>query len=70
MPEKNSIEPLLFDSEDWARQRPGLLEGQADDRTPMDGSAVAGGGSPSERRSTARRAHQVKFKEWSKARHD
>jgi len=39
------------------------LEAQADDRMPMNGSK-------SGRPSIARRTHQMRYKEWSKQRHD
>jgi hypothetical protein len=58
------------DSMRWAQLNPWLSEGQADDRTPMDGSVKDSGGTPSVQRSFARRAHQAMFKKWSQARHD
>jgi hypothetical protein len=54
----------------WALANPWLAEGQADDRTPMDGSVKDIVGPPSEQRAFARRRHQLMFKEWSQARHD
>jgi hypothetical protein len=59
-----------FDSAGWARLNPWLLEGQADDRTPMDGSVKDSGGPPTVQRSFARRSHQAMFKKWSQARHE
>ena len=59
-----------FDMKRWERLNPWLIEGQADDRTPMLGAAGDGNGSLSERRSTARRTHQMMYKKWSQARHD
>jgi len=59
-----------FDSVRWAQQNEWLLEGQADDRTPMNGSVKDSGGPPSVQRSFARRSHQVMFKKWSQTRHD
>ena len=66
--EANSL--TEFDPIRWARLNPWLSEGQADDRTPMDGSVKNNGGTPSVRRAFARRSHQAMFKEWSQARHD
>jgi hypothetical protein len=45
-------------------------EGQADDRIPMHGTVGNTTGSPSAHRSTARRAHQLMYKEWSRTRHE
>jgi hypothetical protein len=59
-----------FDPVRWAQLNPWLSEGQADDRTPMNGSVKDSGGPPSVQRSFARRSHQVMFKTWSRARHD
>lgn len=59
-----------FDIKRWEKLNPWLIEGQADDRMPMLGAVHEGNGSLSERRSAARRTHQMMFKEWSQARHD
>jgi hypothetical protein len=59
-----------FDSVRFAQLNPWLSEGQADDRTPMNGSVKDIGGTPSVQRSFARRCHQAMFKKWSQARHD
>ena len=67
--ETNSQAPLEFDPIRWARLNP-WLEGQADDRTPMDGSVKDSGETPSVQRSFARRSHQAMFKKWSQARRD
>lgn len=61
---------LLFDAKRWALANPWLIEGQADDRTPMDGSVTDSGETPSGQRAFARRTHQLMFKKWSQARHD
>jgi hypothetical protein len=66
----NSPAPVEFDPVRWAQLNPWLLEGQADDRTPMNGSVKDSGGPPSVQRSFARRSHQAMFKTWSQARHD
>ncbi len=66
----NETPPLRFDPIKWARANPWLAEGQADDRLPVNGAVVAGGGTPAEERSLARRTHQLMFKKWSQARHD
>jgi len=59
-----------FDPVRWAQLNPWLSEGQADDRTPMNGSVKDSGGPPSVQRSFARRSHQAMFKTWSQARRD
>lgn len=65
-----STTPEPFDIKRWEKLNPWLIEGQADDRMPMLGAAGDGNGSLSERRSTARRTHQMMYKKWSQARHD
>lgn len=65
-----STTPEPFDIKRWEKLNPWLIEGQADDRMPMLGAASDGNGSLSERRSTARRTHQLMFKKWSQTRHD
>lgn len=69
-PMPNSPPHVPFDSKRWALANPWLLEGQADDRPPMDGSVTDNWGPPSEQRSFARRSHQLMFKKWSQDRHD
>ena len=59
-----------FDPVRWAQRNPWLSEGQADDRTPMNGSVKNGNQTPSGQRAFARRSHQEMFKKWSRARHD
>ncbi len=59
-----------FDAARWALANAWLTEGQADDRTPMDGSVTESGETSSGQRAFARRTHQLKFKKWSQARHD
>lgn len=54
----------------WTQTNPWLLEGQADDRTPMNGSVQNIGGPPTVQRAFGRKSHQVMFKKWSQARHD
>ena len=66
----NSPTRSPFDPVRWALANPWLAEGQADDRTPMDGSVRDSGGTPSVQRAFARRSHQIMFKKWSQARHD
>ena len=66
----NSPAQSEFDPVRWAQLNPWLSEGQADDRTPMNGSVKDSGGPPSVQRSFARRSHQAMFKTWSQARHD
>lgn len=62
--------PAQFDADRWALANPWLVEGQADDRLPMDHAVRDIGVTPSEQRSFARRTHQLMFKKWSQARHD
>ena len=59
-----------FDAVRWAQRNNWLLEGQPDDRRPVNGSVRESNGSASVRRSFARHSHQVSYKEWSKQRHD
>jgi hypothetical protein len=66
----NVLAPVPFNAARWAVSNPWLVEGQPDDRTPMDGSVRDIGGTPSEQRSFTRRTHQLMFKKWSQARHD
>jgi hypothetical protein len=68
--ETNSQAPVEFDPIRWARLNPWLSEGQADDRTPMNGSVKDSGETPSVQRSFARRSLQARFKKWSQARRD
>jgi hypothetical protein len=68
--ETNSQVPVEFDPIRWARLNPWLSEGQADDRTPMNGSVKDSGGTPSVQRAFARRSRQAMFKKWSQARRD
>ena len=66
----NSLTHAPFDPARWAFANPWLSEGQADDRTPMNGSVVVSERSPSAHRAFARRRHQLMFKKWSQARRD
>jgi hypothetical protein len=66
----NSPSLVPFEPERWALANAWLAEGQADDRTPMDGSVRDSGETPSGQRAFARRTHQLMFKKWSQARHD
>jgi hypothetical protein len=59
-----------FDPARWAVANPWLVEGQADDRTPVNGSVVSSAGSESAQRALARLSHQLMFKKWSKDRRD
>jgi hypothetical protein len=69
-PSNNSPTGAPFDPIRWALANPWLSEGQADDRTPMNGSVADSGGTPSAQRAFARQSHQAMFKKWSQARHD
>ena len=66
----SSLAQAAFDPIAWLLANPWLAEGQADDRTPMNGTVLESGGSASEQRAFARRSHQIMFKKWSQARHD
>jgi len=68
--ETNSPAQAEFDPIRWAQLNPWLSEGQADDRTPMNGSVKASSGTPSVQRAFALRSHQLMFKKWSQARRD
>lgn len=54
----------------WAFINEWKVSPQSNDRTPALGERAGSVGSPSARRSTARRKHQARFKEWSQDRHD
>jgi hypothetical protein len=54
----------------WAFINGWKVEPQSDDRKPVIGAVAQDTGSPSARRSTARRKHQAMFKAWSRERHD
>jgi hypothetical protein len=73
------VVPSLSDaaaSSRWAFINGWKVEPQSDDRAPVFGAVVsstepsAPAASPAARRSTARRKHQLMFKEWSRERHD
>lgn len=64
------VRPTPLDVIRSSRLNPWLSEGQADDRTPMNGAVAARGGSESAQREFARQSHQTMFKKWSQARHD
>jgi hypothetical protein len=68
--ETNAQTQAEFDPMRWAQLNPSLSEGQADDRTPMNGSVKDTGETPSVQRAFGRRSHQAMFKQWSQARHD
>jgi hypothetical protein len=68
--ETSSRTQAELDSKRWAQRNHWLLEGQADDRIPMNGSVKDSGGAPSVQRSFARRSHQAMFKKWSQTRHE
>jgi len=68
--ETNSLAGVQFDPIRWAQLNHWLSEGQADDRTPMNGSVKDSGGTPSVQRAFARRSHQAMFKKWLQTRHD
>lgn len=54
----------------WAFINGWKVEPQSDDRTPVFGAVALSTASASAHRSSARRKHQARFKEWSQDRHD
>jgi hypothetical protein len=62
--------PIPFGRKRWWLANAWLAEGQADDRTQMDGSVTGSGETSSGQRAIARQTHQLMFKKWSQARHD
>lgn len=66
----NSPASVPFDGKRWALANAWLSDGQADDRTPMDGSVIDRDETASGQRAFARQTHQLMFKKWSQARHD
>ena len=64
----NSLTHAPFDPTRWALTNPWLSEGQADDRTPMNGSVAVSDQTPPGHRAFARRRHQLMFKKWSQSR--
>ncbi len=63
-------ESVALDNARWTFVNEWRVESQGDDRLPMNG-AVANAGQPaSGQRAFARRAHQLRYKQWSKERHD
>jgi hypothetical protein len=69
-PSANSEKHEPFDPARWALANLWLSEGQADDRTPMNGTVEKSDRTRSSHRAFARRSHQLMFKKWSQARHD
>jgi len=65
-----SLDARVFDPIRWELANPWLVEGQPDDRMPVNGAVAVGGGTPAERRSFARRSHQLMFKKWSQDRRE
>jgi hypothetical protein len=62
---------LLLSPSHWSTMNRSQVEGQQDDRLPMNGSVVtAEETAPSVRRALARKSHQVMYKKWSQDRHD
>lgn len=69
-PDASSLPQDQFNVVPWAQLNEWCVEGQADDRSPMNGSVVVSLGSASARRADARLMHQVMYKEWARERHD
>ena len=65
-----SLYAPVFDPIKWELANPWLVEGQPDDRMQANGAVAPIGGTSAERRSFARRSHQLMFKKWSQDRHD
>ena len=65
IPSDNQFDPIR-----WRLANPWLAEGQADDRTQVDGTVMTTSGSKSAQRAFARQSHQLMFKRWSQERHD
>jgi hypothetical protein len=65
IPSDNQFDPIR-----WRLANPWLTEGQADDRTQVDGTVMRTGGSKSAQRASARQSHQLMFKRWSQDRHE
>ena len=57
-----SSRSIQLDAAPWSLANPWLVEGQANDRPPMDGSVTSRGGTAAARRAYARRCHQLNFK--------
>jgi hypothetical protein len=68
--EKTISEATRNDASHWAFIREWHVEPQSSDRTPASGAVAPNDGPASVRRSQARRAHQLAYKEWSQQRHD
>jgi len=68
--EHDNAAELVSQATHWAFINDWRVEPQFNDRTPVMGEGTGSLGSPSARRSTARRKHQARFKEWSGDRHD
>lgn len=65
-----SLYAPVFDPIKWGLANPWLVEGQPDDRMPVNGAVAVSGGTSAERRSFARRSHQLMFKKWSQDRRE
>lgn len=69
-PNANLSPPHSFNAIRWAQLNEWCVEGQADDRRPMNGRVVESIGGAAAQRSAARLGHQVMHKEWARERHD
>lgn len=69
-PDANSLAGGRFNAVRWGQLNEWCVEGQADDRRPMNGSVGVSLGSTSARRADARLIHQTMYKEWARERHD
>lgn len=69
-PNANSPTPDHFNVISWAQQNQWSVEGQADDRRPMNGGVGVSPGSASAQRSATRLTHQVMYRKWARERHD
>jgi hypothetical protein len=69
-PDASTLTGDRFNAFRWAQLNEWCVEGQADDRRPMNGSVVKSTGSASSQRAAARLTHQVMYKAWARERHD
>jgi hypothetical protein len=69
-PNARSLTGDHFSVISWAQQNQWSVEGQADDRRPMNGGVGVSPGSASAQRSATRLTHQVMYRKWARERHD
>ena len=59
-----------LDDTRWSFVNEWQVASQGDDRIPMNGAVETVSQTASGQRASARRSHQMRYKEWSKERHD